>query len=370
MEVYDPEYWIQYRFRKVAELPGGRVGMIPLRIGDGRVAFGGGLNGPNPNRDLYVFDPKLESLSVVPGLLPVNVLDAPVFQTLRAPRGDHLLWIGRGRNGGEITSWSPSLGTFDSVTPTVTALPELRESFTVTSVANGQLVVAGGSDGPTFTQCYNKAKVYRPQANTWTDSSNNMTIGRCSAAAQIVPDGLAYGKILITGGFTFANSNLSQSEIFLPGSNSFLASALPSLTTGRHIHGQWTLWDGQVLVSGGRVGGLRLNSSELSQGYRSSATMGDFAAGPNMVAGMSNVTSAMLPNGEYMVLGETSTSVGRCQIFNPFDFLFRDCSSALPSEYVAEEGFSNVSLHSAGSKVMVTGGRGATTQIRGVYVFE
>jgi hypothetical protein len=370
MEVYDPEYWIRYQFRKVTDLPGPRAGMKPVRMGDGRVAFGGGLAGPASNRDLYVFDPKVETLVTVPGAFPMDIHGAPVFQPLRAPRGDHLLWIGRDRAGGEISSWSPSLLSFGSASPVVSDLPELRETFTATALSNGRWVVAGGSDGPTPTLCFNKAKVYQPSTNLWSDSANNMQTGRCNASAQVVPDGLANGRILITGGRTFAGGNLAQSEIFFPGANMFTAAGLPSLNAARHIHSQLTLWNGQTFVFGGNVGGALLSSSELSVGFRDDWTFAPFLAGPSMVAGMSDIEVGTLPNGEYLIVGQTNAPTGRCQIFNPFDLSFRDCSGALPAEFLADQGFFYVTVQSVGSKVLVTGGRGAATQIRGVYVFE
>ncbi len=370
LEVYDPEYGIQYKFRKVGDLPSSRAGMRGLRLGDGRVSFGGGLAGTVGSFDLFTFDPKTETLSTVAGSLPIEVLQAQLVQPLSSLFGDHLFWLGRDRLGGEVTSWSPSLGTFGSSSPAPPDIPELRETFNFLPVSNGSWVLLGGSDGPVRTRCWDKAKIYRSHLNTWTESSNSMGTARCAAEAQVVPDGLAYGKILVTGGKTFAESNLSSTEIYPPGANMFFTVGLQNLATARHIHGQITLFDGRSFVYGGNVGGSFLSSSELSNGFRTSSTFASFVPGPQLVSGMAYPRHVLLPNGEYLVIGLTASQTGRCQIFNPFDLAFRDCSAQLPDEYRGNGIFFST-LESTARGALLTGGRDAGgAQVRGVYLFE
>ncbi len=186
--------------------------------------------------------------------------------SMAAPRGLHtatLLADGRVLvAGGETAAWTaspiltaeiydPKTGRFSPTGSMTTA----RTFHTATLLADGRVLIAGGSDGSMDLAL---AEIYDPKAGAFT-ATGSMTIARVYHTATMLAD----GRVLIAGGggdytnFLF----ISTAEIFDPTSGTFTRTG--SLATPRTYHAASLLADGRVLVTGGYGATAPLASAEL-----------------------------------------------------------------------------------------------------------
>jgi N-acetylneuraminic acid mutarotase len=129
-----------------------------------------------------------------------------------------------GPSGGNPLSmsdrWNPATGVWSPVgdmrvvrhgVPTVAG----REVFTATLLADGRVLVAGGTgnvDYNTFT-VFKTAEIFDPATNTWA-LTGNMHVERAQHAAVLLGD----GRVLVIGGFRLAPGDTATCEIFTPSS--------------------------------------------------------------------------------------------------------------------------------------------------------
>ena len=152
------------------------------------------------------------------------------------------------------TGWTflDSVEIFDPNTQTFTltgSLQAARESHASVRLADGRVLVLGGHKGRgTNTEIYRSAEIYDPETNTFTFASN-MTIKRHKHDAVLLAD----GRVLITGGTDERDSQgiYRSAEIYDPRTNAF--QALNDMCQGRYKHEGTTvlLADENVLLAGG-----------------------------------------------------------------------------------------------------------------------
>ena len=116
-----------------------------------------------------------------------------------------------------------------------------RFGHTATLLANGKVLVVGGSDGS--GNPLDSAELYDPDTGTWT------VTGRPNAAhvghtATLLPN----GQVLVVGGVNIVNS-LDNAELYDPGAGTWSRTSSP--TTYRFDHTATLLQTGKVLVAGG-----------------------------------------------------------------------------------------------------------------------
>ena len=127
-----------------------------------------------------------------------------------------------------------------------------RFDHTLTLLANGKVLAAGGRTNPAGT-VFNTAEVYDPLTETWTPTGP-MNDYRWEHTATLLPD----GRVLVAGGFgglpTGTGDNaqpvLNSAEIYDPATNTWTPTG--SMNVRRALHTAILLPDGQVLVAGGR----------------------------------------------------------------------------------------------------------------------
>lgn len=152
------------------------------------------------------------------------------------------------------TTGSVPLGAFSSAP----ALNDPRTQSTATTLADGRVLVTGGSDGSAI---YKTSEIFDPLANAWTTiaaPAGMMTFNGIDTARQLhTATLLADGRVLIAGGLGVERLNgqapaveaITSAFIFDPLQNTFLpAGAMP---TGRMWHAATLLGNNQVLVAGG-----------------------------------------------------------------------------------------------------------------------
>ena len=163
-----------------------------------------------------------------------------------------------------------------------------RSRHTATLLANGMVLVAGGTDDVSATGL-SSAERYDPVTNTWS-SAGNLTTARSNHTATL----LANGKVLVVGGGA-TTDNFASCELYDPITNTWSPAA--SLATARSFHAATLLSDGRVLVTGGANENI-LDSVEL---YDPATDSWSNAA--RMSQDRASHTATLLRNGEVMVAG-------------------------------------------------------------------
>jgi hypothetical protein len=131
-------------------------------------------------------------------------------------------------------------------------LNEPRARFTLSRLADGRLLAAGGFNCGGSPACkfggataLSSAEVYDPATNTWTPVS--MGTARGDHTATLLRD----GRVLLAGGFNGSAGALGSVEVFTPGDPGSFAALGELLTASRYHHTATPLADGRVLLSGG-----------------------------------------------------------------------------------------------------------------------
>lgn len=141
--------------------------------------------------------------------------------------------------------WDPATGSWSATA----SLTQARSSHTLTRLADGRVLLAGGISAAKTT--LSTARIYSPTAGTW-GSEIAMYAPRSSHRAVTLDD----GRVLLVAGSLDASS-----EIFDPAGDSFLPSA--TMSSRRDDPEVVKLPDGRVLAAGGLDLTTSLNSAEL-----------------------------------------------------------------------------------------------------------
>jgi hypothetical protein len=192
-------------------------------------------------------------------------------------------------------SAAPAPTPNDSSTWTATggmATPRSGE-HTVTLLADGTVLVAGGSATTFARESLASSQLFDPGAMSWAPTGD-MKQARGGHTATPLPD----GRVLVAGGGD-PNSNgrkFRTAELYDPATGSWTATG--DMTHARTNHTATLLPDGTVLVAGGNGGGLFLDSAELYD-----PATGNWTATGSMTEGRSGQTATLLRDGTVLVAG-------------------------------------------------------------------
>ncbi|MEM9293222.1 MAG: kelch repeat-containing protein [Acidobacteriota bacterium] len=256
-ELYDPE---SRAFSPAANpMVYYRAGHTSTLLPDGRVLLAGGIGFPWSDLPDAVGDGSGE-----PGI------PMPMMKTLASA---------------EV--YDPFTGEFTEVG----RMTSPRIEHTATALADGRVLVAGGSDG---SSALATAQVFDPVTLTFNPIAGAMTQARVSATATLLPG----GSVLVAGGSN-GSSALASSEVFDPLSLTF--SPRGSLDQARQEAVAQLLPDGRVLVAGGNDGLTEnLASAELY-------VEGRFVPTGSLITPRSRAVVATVPGGDVLVSGGIGT---------------------------------------------------------------
>lgn len=179
------------------------------------------------------------------------------------------------RVGGGTETASADIYTLspESVGPTATPMISARFAHTATWVPHcNAIVVIGGANFPGTPvtggtiQGLTSIERYDPAAQTWTASMATLNAPRVEHTATMIQG----GRILIYGGYDPANPTQAlDPEVYDPEADDITlisGAALPAAAAlfGRSGHTATRLFDGRVLIAGGRdLNGALLNTAQL-----------------------------------------------------------------------------------------------------------
>lgn len=130
------------------------------------------------------------------------------------------------------------------ITPGIT-LPVPRAHHTATRLADGRILLAGGSQAP--DQHLAEVAIFNPATGSLTQAAPLHT-PRHDHSATLLRD----GRVLVIGGYNLRQQWLGDAEVYDPATNTW--TVVPPLYPHGTIHTATLLKDGRVLVVGGCIG--------------------------------------------------------------------------------------------------------------------
>ncbi len=180
--------------------------------------------------------------------------------------------------------------TYNAQTDTLSPLPAtmnaVRYFGTATLLADGRVLLAGGSNG---SAAQASAELYNPATGVFTSSSGVMLQARQRHTAALMPD----GRVLLSGGLDASGTALTSAEIYDPVADSF--SAAPAMGTARESATATVLNTGYVLLAGGDDSSVSTGSAEVFNGTAYLPTA--------MIQARTQHTATLLSTGGTLVIG-------------------------------------------------------------------
>ncbi len=189
-----------------------------------------------------------------------------------------------------VEIFDPATETFATVTPLIRA----RVGHAALRLNDGRILVGGGFEGGTSS-----AEIYNSAIDAWVLSQSNFGLG-AGTTLSLLPN----GKVLMTGG-------LSSNGVYLfdPGANSWksMTASLSARSTAT------VLPNGKVLLAGGNDGSTVLPYAELYDTTVNAGNGGSVLVPGNQNIGGWNSSAATLSNGDVLLAGGNDfTRGGAC----------------------------------------------------------
>jgi hypothetical protein len=285
-------------------------------LNDGRVLFAGGVDGSGAvTTTCEIYDPVANTFTAVASLL--------------GPRAGHAavtLADGRVMVAGGTTNFTDLTTAITNVLNTVELYNPATDTWAAGPVIGGRrlvpamtllntnrILISGGIEVtvlfgiPIALTSTNKAQLYNPATNSWSNAPN-MPTGRAYHHDNQVT--LADGRVLLTGGVlvpditTVANAaSVANADLYNPATNTWTPTTMSHARTG---HSATRLANGTVIVCGGAEGlvSAAVSLAEVASFDPATNTWTDLA--PLTTARVGH-TAVLLPDGLLVLLGPDTT---------------------------------------------------------------
>ena len=223
---------------------------------NGKVLVAGGYNGSSILASAELYDPASGAWSLTGSLAAART--APAATLL--PNGKVLVAGGASADGSVFLAsaelYDPASGTWSATGSMATA----RRAHTATLLPNGKVFVTGGYGsffrgiGPLYPPWIASAELYDPAIGTWS-TTGKPGKGRTEHTATLLPD----GNVLVAGG----SDGLVLPSAELYDAASGIWSVTGSLVFGRKLHAATLLLNDKVLIAGGWDNSVVVATAEL-----------------------------------------------------------------------------------------------------------
>ncbi len=275
--------------------------------------------------------------------------------------GKVLMAGGSERAGPLCLSGIASAELYDSVAGSFAPTASMnapRYAHTATLLLNGEVLVTGGFGSGVDcedlgTQVLTTAEIYDP-SNASFKMTGNMAAAREGHTATLLPT----GKVLVTGGNDESGVRSATAELYDPAIGKFTSTG--NMESPRSGHTATLLGNGRVLIVGG-VASSSSNPIALAEIY-DPATQA-FTPTGNMITARSGHAAILLPNGRVLIIGGGTSAPGdqaavlTAEIYDPSTGFF-----SVTGATEVDRGGATATLLSNGT-VLVTGGGGPTAEL-------
>jgi hypothetical protein len=315
-ELYDP---ISMSFTPTTAMTGqhGAANTATLLL-DGRVLVVGGLP-PDQREPADIFDPSTDSWT--PTAVPVD--DLTVCHSATRLSDGKVLFVGASHEQrvGVLSQDLPTTSAeiFDPASGKFTSVGSMsvaRCSATTNLLPDGRVLVAGGGSGPNGASPLASAEIFDPATQKFA-VTGSMSVPRTFATSTSLAD----GRVLIIGGCTSnpigddscPGGSTASAEIFDPATGAFTQTG--QMMTGRTSNIAVLLPDGRVLVAGG-IGNH--STDDLATGELFDPTTGRFAPTGQMGTAREGAAAALLRDGRVLVVGGTEKDASQsAELYQP-----------------------------------------------------
>lgn len=240
-EIFDPA---TNRFTSSGRMVTARSGHVATLLNNGTVLLVGGVGtGWTFLADAEVYNPKTNTFTATGGMTTARESHTATLLN----DGQVLITGGHKDRRANITIYTsaeiynPARGTFKATGN----LTVKRHKHDAVKLADGRVLIIGGSDERDGNGAYRNAEVFNPANGSFTAVKNNMNSARYKLQGTAIL--LQSGKVLIAGG-------ANRAEVFDPKTDSF-SFADGEMGTNRLFATATLLKDGQVLITGGYTDG-------------------------------------------------------------------------------------------------------------------
>jgi hypothetical protein len=241
--------------------------------------------------------------------------------------------------------------TFDGWTP-AHSMGTARLFHVQVTLANGNVLVAGGQPSLSSGTALKSTEIYNPSADSWFGAPD-MGTARVVAVAAKLPG----GKVLVAGGSTTGNSadNLATAEVYDPASNTWTPTA-NNMSSPRGLLATATaLPSGQVLVAGGSdATGTAVKTADLYNPATNS-----FTPAHDMGTARTAAAASLLASGKVLVAGGLDVAgnpLATGEVYDPTTNAWTPVGNSMSVPHGLP-----VAATVPGGKVIVTGGESATS---------
>lgn len=306
-EIYDP---LADKWKTTDSLKTARLGHSATLLANGKVLVAGGIASNGVALDTAeTFDLATRKWTAEANKMTL----ARAFHTASLlPNGDAFVLggfaslQGEGSNKGE--TYSPTSKLWNAAG----SFGDLRGAHTATILANARVLVVGGASTASLATALATAELHDPAIGKWLTQPNTPNQPRFNHTATL----LANGKVLIAGG-SDANGAMKFSELYDPATDTWTRTG--DMLTSRTGHTATLLRNGKVLATGGvQAGGAILNSAELFD-----PVTGAWSATANtMPNNRTDHTATLMADGRVLVTGGWNVAAGtnilkNCDIYDP-----------------------------------------------------
>jgi len=281
-EIFDPT---TNGFSRAEDMRVARSSHTATLLPNGKIFIAGGFNG-NYLDSAEIYDPATGRFTSAPKMTTARSNHVAVLLN----NGKVLLAGGVGTGWTFLASaeiYDPTSNTFATTGTMTTA----RESHTVTLLKDGQILITGGHQGRRAAiTIYSSCEIYNPANGTFT-SAGNLTVKRHKHDAVLLAD----GRVLIAGGSDERDGAgaYRNAEIYNPTNKTF--AAVSNMNASRYkLQGTAVLLkNGKVLIAGGasRAEVFDPTTNTFSFAFGDMGTIRLFA------------TATLLQNGRVLIVG-------------------------------------------------------------------
>ena len=236
-EIYDPA---TNKFASAGRMVTPRSGHVATLLNNGKILLAGGVGtGWTFLADAELFDPQTNTFTATGGMATARESHTATLLN----DGKVLVTGGHKGRRSAITIYT-SAEIYNPASGTFTAAGNLtvkRHKHDATRLADGRVLIVGGSDERDGDGAYRNAEVFNPANGSFTAVKNNMNTAHYKLQGTAIL--LNNGKVLIAGG-------ANRAEVFDPATNSF-SFAEGDMGTKRLFATATLLQNGQVLITGG-----------------------------------------------------------------------------------------------------------------------